>query len=169
MRFIHRVPVLCALALCLSTTAFAQRVTVLPIDGDSGKLRRDIEKALIRARGIDLVTPSRYDAAASKHGLSDVQAGTGEGLAAVASELKLDAGVGGSVSGKTFHAQVFGPAGGVLWSSELRLSKGGLAAKDLRAIVNGTRAGKGGTKTADSGSTLPLRAVRPTTSRSPMR
>jgi hypothetical protein len=112
------------LALCLSTAAWAQKVVVLEIDGDTGKLRAQIEDALGAAGVVQLVPLDAYKKAAAKQKLKGPAAFTAAGVAKVGKLLPFDAAVGGEVAGNTYAVVIYDRDGQTLWTKNLSLKRG---------------------------------------------
>lgn len=127
------------LALCLSTSAWAQKVVVLDIDGDSGKLRSQIEDALSAAGVVQLVPLNVYKKAAAKQKVKGPAAFTAAGVAKVGKRLPFDAAVGGEVVGNAYAVVIYDRGGQELWTKKLTIKRGLLsddfATKLARAIA----------------------------------
>jgi hypothetical protein len=127
------------LALCLSTSAWAQKVIVLELDGDGGKLRAQVEDALNAAGVVQVLPVSVYKRAAQKQKLKGAAAFTAAGIARVGKVLAFDAVVGGEVTGGGYAVVIYDRGGQELWSKSLALKKGALsddyASKLARAIA----------------------------------
>ncbi|MFT3709273.1 MAG: hypothetical protein QM817_16660 [Archangium sp.] len=126
--------------LLLSLPAAAQKVVVLEIDGDpQGKLRTQIEAALKDAAVVELVSLKSFKDAAAKKKLKGAAAMTPVGVARAAKLIKLDAAVGGEVSGNTYKVLIYDRFGEQLWTKDLTVKKGMLsedfAGKLARAIA----------------------------------
>lgn len=119
-----------AFVLLAASTAWAQRVVILEIEGDrGGKLRSQVESALKKADTVEVVGLDKYKAAAGKKKLKGPAAMTPAGLSRVAKGLKIDAGVGGEL-GKKFEVQIWDSTGQQLWTKELKV-KNGLLSSDF--------------------------------------
>jgi hypothetical protein len=119
-----------ALALLVASSAFAQRVVILEIDGDKGgKLRNQVESALRKADTVEIVSLEKYKSAANKKKLKGFAAMTPAGVAKLARGLKIDAAVGGDIDQK-FDVTIWDSQGQQLWSKELKI-KGGLLSSDF--------------------------------------
>jgi hypothetical protein len=165
MRFSPR---LVLLALCLvAGSAFAQKVVVLEIDGDSsGKLRTQVEGALKAAGSVEVIPLKSYVTVASRKKLHGAAAMTPAGVSRVGRNLTFDAAVGGEASGNSYHVIIWDRAGQELWTKDLPIKRGQLsedfAGKLARAITAAAEQGKarnpsggGGGDDSGDGSTMP--------------
>jgi hypothetical protein len=113
------------LAVLLAVPAFAQKVVVLEIDGDSThRLRTQIENALRSAATVDVVALQAFNAAASRRKLKGAAAYTPAGVARTAKSLHFDAAVSGEVDGNTYKVLIWDRTGKELWTKELPLKRG---------------------------------------------
>jgi hypothetical protein len=132
---------LLALSLLLaSLPAAAQKVVVLELDGDpQGRLRAQIEGALKDAAVVELVPLKAFKDAAAKKKLRGAAAMTPVGVARASKVIRLDAAVGGEVSGSTYKVLIYDRVGEQLWTKDLPVKKGMLsddfAVKLARAIA----------------------------------
>lgn len=129
-----------ALVVLLATSAFAQKVVILEIDGDpQGKLRSQIEAAVRSAAVVELVSIKAFKDAAAKKKLKGAAAMTPVGVARAAKLVPLDAAVGGEVIEGTYKVLIYDRAGEQLWTKDLPVKKGLLsddfAGKLARAIA----------------------------------
>lgn len=131
--------------LLVAAPAWAQRVVVLQFEGDSGKLREQVEQAVLDAAVIEVVSFSSYQAAVAKKKIAEDQAMTPAAVIKVGKKLQLDAAVGGTVDGAQFHVVIFDRKGEELWSKDLKVKKGLLsdehAQKLSRAIAAAAKQG----------------------------
>ncbi len=131
--------------MALAAPAWAQRVVILPIDGDSGKLRDQVEQAVLDSAVIEVVSLGSYQAAVAKKKIADDQASTPAAVAKVGKKLQLDAAVGGTVDSGQFHVVIVDRKGEELWSKDLKVKKGLLsddhAQKLARAIAAAAKQG----------------------------
>ncbi|MEW5737781.1 MAG: hypothetical protein AB1938_02585 [Myxococcota bacterium] len=128
------------LALLLAAPAWAQKIVVLEIDGDSnGKLRSQIEDALKAANVVTLVSLSAYKKAAASQKLKGAAAMTPAGVARTSRAVRFDAAVGGEVDATHYTVLIYDRAGQELWTKRLAVKKGLLsddfATKLARAIA----------------------------------
>lgn len=149
---------LVVVALLLAPAAWAQRVVLLEIDSDPGnKLRAQVEGAIKKgANTLELVPIATYRDVAAKKKLRGAAAMTAAGVARVGKVLKLDAAVGGDVSGGNFNVVIYDRAGQELWTKSLAVKKGLLsedfARKLARAITAAADTGaQRAAQAADSG------------------
>ena len=113
------------------------RVVVLDFDGDRrDTLRKQVEAALKKTKQVELVTPRRYQSAATQAGLKAAAAQTAEGVAQVAPKLDLDAIVTAKV-GRSLALRVLGSNGQELWTKSVKLQRGKLSASDARRLAAG--------------------------------
>lgn len=143
-----------ALVALVSLPALAQKVVILDIDGDSrDRLRAQIERAVKDAGTVQLISLSEYKAAAAKKKMKGAAAMTPAGVARAAKVLKLDAAVGGEISGGKYHVLIYDRAGEQLWAKDLKVTKGLLSAdfaeKLARAIAAAGEQGAQKAQTAD--------------------
>ncbi len=143
-----------ALVALVSLPALAQKVVILDIDGDSrDRLRAQIERAVKDAGTVQLISLGEYKAAAAKKKMKGAAAMTPAGVARAAKVLKLDAAVGGEISGGKYHVLIYDRAGEQLWTKDLKVSKGLLSAdfaeKLARAIAAAGEQGAQKAQTAD--------------------
>lgn len=141
--------VLALVGCVLAGSAFAQRVVVLEIDGDtSHKLRAQIEAAVKRAGVVEVLSLQSYKDAAARKKLRGAAAFTSAGVARTARALRFDAAVSGEVAGATYHVMIWDRTGQQLWTKDLPVKKGLLsdefAGKLARAIA--AAAGQGAAK-----------------------
>ncbi|MFO0597409.1 MAG: hypothetical protein U0228_19020 [Myxococcaceae bacterium] len=127
-------------ALLFSVPAFAQKVVVLELDGDpQGKLRAQIEQALKDAAVVELIPLKAYKDAAAKKKMKGAAAMTPVGVKRASRVIRLDAAVGGEVSGSSYKVLIYDRAGEQLWTKELAVKKGLLsddfAVKLARAVA----------------------------------
>ncbi|MFZ5445753.1 MAG: hypothetical protein ACOZQL_37515 [Myxococcota bacterium] len=143
------------LAVCLaSVPALAQRVVILELDGDTqGKLRAQIEAAVKSAGVVEVVPLKTFKDAAAKKKLKGAAAMTPVGVARASRVVKLDAAVGGEVSGGSYKVMIYDRAGEQLWTKELAVKKGLLsddfANKLARAIAAAAEQGAARQTTPD--------------------
>ncbi|MBL8916711.1 MAG: hypothetical protein JNM17_38775 [Archangium sp.] len=128
------------LLILASTTAAAQKVVVLELDGDpQGKLRAQIEQALKEAAVVEIVPLKAFKEAAAKKKLKGAGAMTAVGVKRASKLIRLDAAVGGEVADGTYKVLIYDRAGEQLWTKDLPVKKGMLsddfAAKLARAIA----------------------------------
>lgn len=124
----------------LSLPGFAQKVVIIEIDGDRhGRLRDQIERAVKDGGGLEIIPLKTFKDAAARRKLRGAAAMTPVGVKRVARSLKLDAAVGGELSGSTYKVVIYDRKGEQLWTRELKAKKGVLsddyATKLARAIV----------------------------------
>jgi hypothetical protein len=154
------VRVWCILSL-LAAQVWAQKVVVLEFEGDSGKLRSQIEKAVAAGNVVEVVPLTEYKEAAAKKKLKGALAVTPQAVARVSKTVAFDAAVTGQVDGKTLHLFIYDRGGDQLWAKDLALTKGllakPLAQKLSRAITAAAENGaqrppsKGGDADTESG------------------
>ncbi|MDP2272066.1 MAG: hypothetical protein Q8N23_07335 [Archangium sp.] len=142
-----------ALVMLLAAPAFAQKVVILELDGDSqGKLRAQVEAAVRSAAVVDLVSLKAFKDAAAKKKMKGAAAMTPVGVARAARALNLDAAVGGEVSEGTYKVLIYDRVGEQLWTKDLPVKKGLLsedfAGKLARAIAAAATQGAARTTTA---------------------
>ena len=130
----------------LSLPAFAQKVIILELDGDSkDKLRAQIEEAVRASGAIELISLKDYKAAAAKKKMTGAAAMTPVGVARAAKVIAIDAAVGGEVSGGKYNVVIYDRTGGELWTKSLKVTKGLLsddfAGKLARAITAAAQQG----------------------------
>lgn len=131
--------VLVGLWLCASS-ALAQKVVVLELDGDtSNRLRSQIEASLRSAAVVEVVSLEKYQENAAKKKLKGGAAMTSVGVARTAKLMRLDAAVSGEVSGSTYNVVIYDALGQSLWTKSLPLRRGllsdDLALKLARAVA----------------------------------
>ncbi len=127
------------LVVLVAPSALAQRVVILELDGDpQGKLRAQIEGAVKAAGEVELVSLKTFKETAAKRRLKGGAAMTPVGVSRSSKLLKLDAAVGGAVSGGAYQVLIYDRAGEQLWAKSLPVKKGLLtddvATKLARAI-----------------------------------
>jgi hypothetical protein len=121
-----------ALTLLVASSAFAQRVVILELDGDKGgKLRAQVETALKKADTVEIISLDKYKATAAKKKLKGFAAMTPAAVAKVAKTLKIEAAVGGEID-KKFAVTIWDSLGQQLWTKELKI-KNGLLSSDFSA------------------------------------
>lgn len=130
----------------LSLPAFAQKVIILELDGDSkDKLRAQIEEAVRASGANELISLKDYKAAAAKKKMTGAAAMTPVGVARAAKVIAIDAAVGGEVSGGKYNVVIYDRTGGELWTKSLKVTKGLLsddfAGKLARAITAAAQQG----------------------------
>lgn len=128
------------IAFVLAVPAFAQKVVVLEIDGDSThRLRAQIENALKNAGTVEVLSLQSYKDAAMRKKLKGGAAFTPAGVARTSKALRLDAAVSGEIDGNTYKVLIWDRTGQQLWTKELPLKRGLLsedfAGKLARAIT----------------------------------
>jgi hypothetical protein len=143
------------LLVVLAVPAFAQRVVILELDGDTqGKLRAQIEAAVKSAGVVEVVPLKAFKDAAAKKKLKGAAAMTPVGVARASRLVKLDAAVGGEVSGSSYKVLIYDRAGEQLWSKELAVKRGLLsddfAQKLARAIAAAAEQGAARQTTPDT-------------------
>ena len=125
-----------AAALLLSSSAHAQRVAVLDLDGDKkDQLRQQVEKAVEAGGELKRVSLKEYQSAAAGKGLKGAKAASPAGVAQVARGLKLSAVLTGTVGGSGFAATILDPAGEPRWTRELPLKGGRLSDDHARKLA----------------------------------
>jgi hypothetical protein len=140
-------PILMALASVVSaSTAMAQKVVILEIDRDPGKLRAQIEKAVGDANIVEVIALSQFKEAAAKKKLKGLSVMTPAAVAKVSTILPLDAAVSGEIDGKQLHVFIYNRTGEQVWTRDIPLSAQGLLTKQLaqklaKAIVAAGEAG----------------------------
>ncbi len=144
-----------ALVALVSVPALAQRVVILEIDGDpKDKLRAQIEAAVRDAGTVTLVGLREYKDAAAKKKMKGAAAMTPVGVSRAAKALKLDAAVGGEISGGKYKVQIYDRGGEQLWTKDLPVKKGLLsddfAGKLARAIAAAAEQGAAKSQPADT-------------------
>ncbi len=137
---------LALVSMSTASSALAQKVVILEIDKDAGKLRTQIEKAVSDANVVEVIALSQFKEAAAKKKLKGSSAMTPAAVAKVASILTLDAAVVGEVDGKQLHVFIYDRTGEQVWAKDLPLSAQGLLGKQLaqklaKAIVAAGEAG----------------------------
>lgn len=130
----------------LSLPAFAQKVVILELDGDSkDKLRAQVEAAVRESGAVELISLKDYRAAAAKKKMTGAAAMTPVGVARAAKVITLDAAVGGEVAGGKYNVVIYDRAGEQLWTKSLKVTKGLLsddfATKLARAIAAAAQQG----------------------------
>lgn len=126
-----------AIGIFLSaSSAFAERVVVLPFRGDPGeKLRAQVERTVRRTAKVQVVPPKSYAKAAKKRRLKWNRAVSPDGLAILSKDLRLDAAVAGTVRRNTFNVRILSPTGRLLWNKSLPLRRGLLSADHARRLA----------------------------------
>ena len=124
----------------VASSAWAQKVVVLELDGDSGnKLHAQIESALRRAGAVEVLSIEKYKENAAKKKLKGGAAMTPAGVARTAKLMKIDAAVTGEVTATTYKVVIYDALGQELWTKSLPVKKGLLtddfAVKLARAIA----------------------------------
>jgi len=121
--------------LLFTSAASAQQVVVLELQNDkSGKLRRQVEKALQESGSVTVVSLRDYKAAAAKKKLKGARAMTPRAVAVTAKALGLDGAVGGSV-GKSLRLQILDSSGAVQSARRFSLHRGLLSTRDARRFA----------------------------------
>jgi hypothetical protein len=123
-----------------ASASWADKVVLLEIDGDtSGKLRSQVELAVIKADAAEVLPLSAYKSLAAEKRLRGPAALEPAGIAKVGKTKKFDAAVSGRVSERTYSVVIYDFQGKELWTKELALKKGLLtpqvASKLARAIA----------------------------------
>jgi hypothetical protein len=126
----------CALLVLLGPqVARAQNVVVLEFSGDKrGRLRVQVERALKRAKKVDVVSLSRYKAQAARKRLRGARAMTPQAVSRLSTVMKLDAAVEGAVGG-TFFVRILDPQGNELWSKDLPVRRGAISSDNARRLA----------------------------------
>ncbi len=111
--------------LLAASSAWAQKVVVLELDGDNGnRLRAQIEAALRKAGAVDVVSIEKYKENAAKKRLKGGAAMTPVGVTRTAKVMKLDAAVAGEVTASTYKVVIYDALGQELWTKSLPVKRG---------------------------------------------
>jgi hypothetical protein len=157
----------------VASSAWAQKVVVLELDGDmNNRLHAQIEGAIRKAGAVELVSLEKYKENAAKKRLNGGAAMTPVGVTRTAKLMKLDAAVAGEVSGNTYKVVIYDALGQELWTKSLPLKRGVLSddfsVKLARAIAaaaeqGAARANVTPNASDDPGATAPPTSTPPVT------
>ncbi len=126
--------------LFVASSAWAQKVVVLELDGDpNNKLHNQIENALRKAGVVELISLEKYKENAAKKKLKGGAAMTAVGVTRTAKLMRIDAAVAGDVTPTSYKVVIYDSLGQELWTKSLPLKRGLLsedfANKLARAIA----------------------------------